>query len=52
MKWHCRECGRFSLRLNKEDECPECAKMEEELTTYFTKLHYISANCAKLEPAH
>ncbi len=52
MKWHCKECGRFSLRLNHEDECPECAKREEGLKSYFTNLHFISPSCAKLEPVH
>ena len=38
MKWHCKECGRLSLRLNKEEECPECARKDEALKSYFTKL--------------
>ncbi len=42
MKWHCKECGRFSLRLDNEDECPECAKKDEELKSCFTKLHFIA----------
>jgi rubrerythrin len=51
MKWHCKECGRFSLRLNKEEECPECARKEEELKSYFTKLYFVAPSCAKLIPA-
>ena len=51
MKWHCKECGRFSLRLNKEEECPECARKEEELKSYFTKLYFVAPSCAKLVPA-
>ena len=51
MKWHCKECGRFSLRLYKEEECTECARKEETLKSYFTKLYIISPGCAKLIPA-
>jgi hypothetical protein len=51
MKWHCKECGRFSLRLNKEEECPECARKEQELKSYFTKLFFINEGCARLVPA-
>jgi rubrerythrin len=50
MKWHCKECGRLSLRLNKEEECPECARKDETLKSYFTKLSYVAPNCAKLVP--
>jgi len=42
MQRHCKECGRFSLRLDNEDECPECAKKDEELKSCFTKLHFIA----------
>ena len=52
MKWHCKDCGRFSLRLNNEEECPECAKKEEELKSYFTTLRFIAPSCAKLVPAN
>jgi rubrerythrin len=52
MKWHCKECGRLSLRLNKEEECPECARKEEELKSYFTKLRFIAPSCAKLMPVN
>jgi hypothetical protein len=31
MKWHCKECGCFSLKLNKEEECSECARKDETL---------------------
>jgi ABC-type ATPase with predicted acetyltransferase domain len=52
MKWHCKECRRFSLRLNKEEECPECAKKEVELKSYFAKLRFIAPSCAKLMPVN
>ena len=51
MKWHCKDCGRFSLRLNNEEECPECPKKEEELKSYFMKLRFIAPSCTKLVPA-
>ncbi len=52
MKWYCKECGRFSLRLNKEEECPDCARKEEEMKSYFTKLRFIAPSVAKLVPAN
>ncbi len=52
MKWHCKECGRLSLRLNKEEECPDCARKDESLKSYFTKLSFIAPSCAKLVPAN
>jgi ABC-type ATPase with predicted acetyltransferase domain len=52
MKWHCKECGRFSLRLNKEEECPECARKDETLKAYFAKLYFIAPSVAKLVPAN
>jgi len=52
MKWHCKECGRLSLRLNKEEECPDCARKDETLKSYFTKLSFIAPSCAKLVPVN
>ena len=52
MMWHCKECGRFSLKLNKEKECPECARKDESLKSYFTKLSFIAPSCAKLVPVN
>jgi hypothetical protein len=42
MKWHCKECGRFSLKLNKEEECPECARKDDTLKSCFTRLSYVT----------
>ena len=47
MKRRCKECGRFSLSLNNEEECPECVKKDEELKSCF-----IAPSCAKPVPSH
>jgi hypothetical protein len=48
----CVECGRIVPKLNTENKCEECAKKDESMKSYFTKLFFINAGCAKLVPVH
>ena len=52
MTLKCVECGRITLKLNAEKKCEECAKKDETMKSYFTKLFFINAGCAKLVPVH
>jgi hypothetical protein len=51
MTLKCIECGRIALKLNAEEKCEECAKKEESMKSYFTKLFFINEGCARLVPA-
>ena len=51
MTWKCVECGRIALKLNAEQKCEECAKKDESIKSYFTKLFFINEGCARLVPA-
>ncbi len=51
MTWKCVECGKFTLKLNAENKCEECARKDESLKSYFTRLLFISEGCARLVPA-
>jgi hypothetical protein len=52
MTFKCVECGRIVLKLNNEKKCEECAKKDESMKSYFTKLFYINASCARLVPVN
>jgi hypothetical protein len=47
----CVECGRIVSKLNAEKKCEECAKKDESMKSYFTKLFFINEGCARLVPA-
>jgi len=51
MTLKCVECGRIALKLTAEKKCKECAKKEESMKSYFTKLFFINKGCARLVPA-
>ena len=51
MTLKCVECGRIALKLNAEKKCEECAKKNESMKSYFTKLFFINEGCARLVPA-
>jgi hypothetical protein len=51
MTLKCVECGRIALKLNAEKKCEECAKKDESMKSYFTKLFFINEGCARLVPA-
>lgn len=51
MTLKCVECGRIALKLNAQKKCEECAKKDESLKSYFTKLFFINEGCARLVPA-
>ena len=36
----------------QKKECPECARKDEKLKSYFTKLNFIAPSCAKLVPVN
>jgi len=46
----CVECGRIVSKLNTERKCEECAKKDESMKSYFTKLFFINPGCARLVP--
>ncbi len=47
----CVECGKTVLKVNARNKCEECARKDESFKSYFTKLFYINAGCARLVPA-
>lgn len=51
MTLKCVECGRITLKLNAEHKCEECARKDESLKSYFTRLFFINESCARLVPA-
>ena len=51
MTFKCVECGRMVLKLNTEKKCEACAKKDESMKSYFTKLFFINEGCARLVPA-
>ena len=51
MTLKCVECGRTASKLNADSKCEECAKKDESMKSYFTKLVFINESCAKLVPA-
>ena len=51
MTLKCVECGKISLKLNAEKKCEVCARKDESLKSYFTKLLFINEGCARLVPA-
>jgi hypothetical protein len=51
MTLKCVECGRITLKLNAENKCEGCAKKDESMKSYFTKLFFINPGCARLVPS-
>jgi len=51
MTLKCVECGKITLKLNAQNKCEECARKEESLKSYFTKLLFVNESCARLVPA-
>jgi len=51
MTLRCVECGKISLKLNAQNKCEGCARKDESLKSYFTKLFFINEGCARLVPA-
>ena len=47
----CVECGKMVLELDARNRCEECARKEESLKSYFTKIFFINEGCARLVPA-
>jgi len=48
MTLKCAECGKISLKLNAQNKCEGCARKDESLKSYFTKLFFINEGCARL----
>ena len=40
MTLKCVECGRIALKLNAQKKCEKCAKKDESMKSYFTKLFF------------
>ena len=47
----CVECGKTVLKVNAKNMCEECARKDESLKSYFTRLFFINESCARLVPA-
>ena len=47
----CVDCGKMVPKLNARNKCEECARKDESLKSYFTKLFFINEGCARLVPA-
>jgi hypothetical protein len=52
MTLKCVECGKITLKLNAENKCEQCARKDEPMKSYFTKLFFSNASCAKLVPVN